>query len=155
MILDKIGQEKLINSIQSFIERSQENKERMNGMLDLKLGKVDIENDTIEFLFEAKEWCKNPYGGVHGGVICSIFDTAMGTGALAIVNKFVTTTDLNVNYLRPMSGERYRLEVEYTLVGKKLIRTQGKAYDAETGKLCATAMAGFMIIEGQTAGLRD
>ncbi len=149
------SEEQFISDLKEFMAKSQGDGQKLNGMLDLKLGQVDLQNDTIEFLFQAKEWCKNPYGTVHGGIICSILDTAMGTGAVAIAKGFVTTTDLDVNFLRPMHGENYRIEAEYTLVGKRLIRTGGKVYDTQTGKLCATAMAGFMVIEGQGSGLRD
>ena len=87
---------------------------------------------------------KNPYDGVHGGIISSVFDTCIGFGAVGLSHSYVSTTDLSVSFLKPMTGEEFLVHVDYTQVGKRMIRSIAKAVDKKTGVLCATAMASFM-----------
>lgn len=128
---------------------------RLNLMLDLKLREDLMKDRTVVFSFSPKEWALNNYNGVHGGIIASVFDTGMGLSAHAACGKFVTTTDLTVDYLKPMIGKRFTLSVEYTHVGRKLISECGKITDDETGDLCAVCMASFMIIEKLPPGLQN
>ena len=54
----------------------------------------------LNSLFDVKEWCLNPYNGVHGGAICTLFDTGLGMGAVAITQKMVSTTDISVSFFK-------------------------------------------------------
>ncbi len=140
--------------IEDIIVQNQNQTERYNSRLGLKLLCCDVEQKTVDYIFETGEWCLNPYGGIHGGVICSLFDTGMGIGAVAISQKMVSTADISVSYLKPMTGKRYRFSAEYTHIGKRMIRCMGRAVDAETGQLCATAMASFVTTEAKAKGLQ-
>lgn len=150
-----MSEEEFRQNIYDKLAFNKKQPERMNARLGLELLDCSFADKWIELGFDVKEWAKNPYGGVHGGVICTIFDTGMGTGAVALSGKFVTTTDLSVSYLKPMNADRYIVHVDYTHVGRSMIRCTAKALDAYTGALCATGMASFMLLEGKTAGLQD
>ena len=63
--------------IEDIIVQNQNQTERYNSRLGLKLLCCDVEQKTVDYIFETGEWCLNPYGGIHGGVICSLFDTGM------------------------------------------------------------------------------
>lgn len=127
---------------------------RFNHMLGLQLLDCSREERWVEMIFEVGEWCKNPSGGVHGGVICSLFDTATGMGAVALTQMNVTTTDLSVSFLKPFTEQQYVFHIDYTNVGRRMVRAMGKAYEKESGKLCATAMGSFMVIGERSTALR-
>ena len=133
------------NEINAALERNhKEWPNRLNSMLNLKLIDCSREERYAEFEFRSQDWMKNPYDGVHGGIISSVFDTCIGFGAVGLSHSYVSTTDLSVSFLKPMTGEAFLVRVDYTQVGKRMIRSIAKAVDKKTGVLCATAMASFM-----------
>lgn len=150
-----LSEEEFRQNVCDKLEFNKTQPERMNARIDFKLLGCSFADKWLELGFDVKEWAKNPYGGVHGGVICTLFDTGMGTGAVAISQKFITTTDLSVSYLRPMVADSYIIHVDYNHLGRSLIRCTAKAIDAHTGHVCATGMASFMTLEGRPAALQD
>jgi len=136
--------------MEAIIESSALQPARLNYKLGLELFDCSRQERFVEMTFKAKEWCKNPSGGIHGGVISSLFDTVTGMGAVGLTGMNVTTTDLTVSFLKPFNGEEFLFHVDYTNVGRRMVRGTGRAYDKATGKLCATSMGSFMII-----GTRD
>lgn len=137
----------LYSKVVETIDLACQHPDRHNALLKLKLDSCDSDKLTMRFVFEVDgPWCLNPYDCVHGGVISSLFDTSMGIGAVALTDGYVTTTDLSINYIKPFSGKKYYFDIEYTHIGNKMIRILGRAQDAETGVLCATAMGGYMRI---------
>ena len=140
--------------MEEVIDRSSLQPERLNAKLDLKMKDCSKDDKFAEFIFEVKEWCRNPYGGVHGGIISAVFDTTMGMGAVGMTKQFVTTTDISVSFLRAMNADRYIFRIDYTQVGKRLVRCIGKAIDAETGEIAATAMASFMTMDSKPKGIQ-
>lgn len=142
-------------SIQEVLDMRDNQPERFNARLNLQLIDCSREQGYIDFGFKVEEWCLNPYGGIHGGAICSLLDTGMGTGAVAISQKFVSTADMSVSFLKAMTGENYIIRAEYTHIGRRMIRVTGKAIDAATGEICATSMGSFVITESRARGLQD
>lgn len=133
---------------------AQSQPQRLNALLDLQLVDCSRQEMWSEHEFEAGEWCRNPYGGVHGGIIASIIDTGMGMTCAAFSNKYVSTTDLSVSYLKPMMGTKYIVRVELTQAGSRMIRCLAKVSDAETGMLCATGMGSFILGGDREKGAR-
>ncbi len=136
-----------INNIQKIIDNVIRQPERMNAHLDLKIKDASMEEKFAEYIFDVKDWALNPYDGVHGGATCAAFDSAMGITAVALTGRFVSTTDLTVSYLKPMTGKQFLFQIEFTQVGRTMARFTGKAIDTETGVLCATAMSSFVLLE--------
>ena len=128
--------------------------QRLNALLNLKMLDGSRAEMWAEYEFEAKEWCRNPYGGVHGGIIASIIDTGMGMTCAAYSNKYVSTTDLSVSYLKPMMNNHYKIRVELTQTGSRMIRCIAKVFDAESGMLCATGMGSFILGGDREKGAR-
>ena len=128
--------------------------ERFNHRLGLRLLDCSRKEAFVEMAFTAGQWCRNPGGGVHGGVIASLFDTTTGMGAVGLTGMNVTTTDLSVSFLKPFNNEEYIFHIDYTNVGRRMVRGMGKAFDKETGKLCATAMGSFMVIGSRDKDLQ-
>ena len=141
-------------SFEAVMAFSLKQPERMNARLTLQLLDCSREEKWSELEFHAGEWCRNPYGGVHGGMIASIIDTSMGFTSAAYSNKYVSTTDLSVSYLKPMMGERYHIFVEITQAGSRMVRCMAKVKDAETGAICATGMGSFILGNDRSKGAR-
>lgn len=68
--------------------------------LDFSIG--EIEEGKVSFVFEPKEFHYNPNGSVHGGVITSVLDSAMGCTLHSRLTRGMvyTTLELKVNFLK-------------------------------------------------------
>ena len=154
MEMTAVKDKELAKEIEEILEDNRQQSERLNCRLNLQLVDCSREEGFVEFAFDVKEWCLNPYNGVHGGAICTLFDTGLGMRAVAITQKMVSTTDISVSFLKPMNGKRYIIRAEYTQIGRRMARSVGKAIDAETGVVCATSMASFVLTESRAKGLK-
>lgn len=137
------------DEIRRIIDMQKRQPNRFNSLLDLKLEGVSAEPAGATFRFDVREWCLNPFGAVHGGVVASILDTSMGMGVTALVNSKVNTSDMSVSYLSNMNCDKFYICCEYTKVGRKMVRCMAKVKDGETDKIYATAMASFVILDGE------
>ncbi len=68
--------------------------------LDFSIG--EIEEGKVSFVLEPKEFHYNPNGSVHGGVITSVLDSAMGCTLHSKLPQGMvyTTLELKVNFLK-------------------------------------------------------
>lgn len=135
-------------NINRILERDNSEKYPFDHNLGLKL--VDCEFGKFPkafFSYKGKDHHRNPYGGIHGGIVSSLADTATGTCTIALTNKYTTTVDLSVNYLRPLFGDEFVIEVEFTHIGKRIVSSYVKMIDSDREELCATAILNFMLLE--------
>lgn len=129
--------------------------ERMNARLGLEVLDCSAgDAPSVRFLYCSREEFTNPYGGVHGGIVCTLADTCAGFGLVALTDQLVTTTDISVSFLRALTGKRYEITVDYTHMGQRLCSGNIRIADADTGELCATAMATYMILGDRPPGMR-
>lgn len=79
------------------------------GRLGVVVERVD--DGSAQLGFEATDEHLNPAGTVHGGVLATLVDTAMGTAVRSTTGdgEVPATSQLTVTYLRP--GKPGRLEV--------------------------------------------
>ena len=90
----------------------------------------------------------NSTGVLHGGIIASIADEAAWHAMLHAYprDQLATTTELKVNYLRPMSGNKV-LARAYTLrSGKTLHVSRVDIFDAHK-RLAAVALVTYMLLQ--------
>src|SRR6185295_16109570 len=74
----------------------------------LGLELCEIKSGEVSVCLDVRDELKQNQGVVHGGAVASLIDTA---SAFAVLTKLapeerVTTTDLTVHYLRPITGGR-------------------------------------------------
>jgi len=89
----------------------------------------------------------NSNGVMHGGVIAAIADEA-AWHALIHEHKSqreMTTTELKVNYLRPMAGKKVVARAYVLRAGKKLGVTRVDLFDSQK-KLSAVAIVTYMLL---------
>lgn len=53
-------------------------KGRLNALLEPRYEGCDVAHRTFTLSFPCAEWMCNPVGNMHGGIIASAFDIAMG-----------------------------------------------------------------------------
>ena len=115
-------------------------------MMKCSLKSCNYEEQSVTYAFPTLKWQINEKGGIHGGAIAGMFDTAFGVVAnFTAGENEATTTDMTISYLR---GVDYGMELEMTVyivkAGRSLIRQRAELKDAATGKLLATGSGSWM-----------
>lgn len=142
----------------------EEKTKRMAKLMDANMKRVHFNNElgleiesfdesgkypTGSYIYRRKDKHINNYNAIHGGIVASVFDVAMGIGCAALTNHMVTTADMSFSFLRPAMGDLFRITVEYGHVGKNLVNCTAKMYAVEEDKetLCATALGNYFVLE--------
>ena len=115
-------------------------------MMKCSLKSCNYEEQSVTYAFPTLKWQINEKGGIHGGAIAGMFDTAFGVVAnFTAGENEATTTDMTISFLR---GVEYGMELEMTVyivkAGRSLIRQRAELKDATTGKLLATGSGSWM-----------
>jgi uncharacterized protein (TIGR00369 family) len=89
---------------------------------------------------------KQNHGVVHGGAIASLIDTASAFAILAVLqeNEKVTTTDLTIHYLRPVTSGRMLGKAKIVRAGRRRFVVSVEVEN--NGALAATAITGYVKI---------
>ena len=136
--------------IQMVEEKSQHYLNLNDGGFDenmkCRLVGCNYEEQTVTYGFETQKWQINEKGGIHGGAIAGMFDTAFGVVAnFTAGENEATTTDMNLVFLRGVEyGMKLEMKVYIVKAGRSLIRQRAELYDAETGKLLASGSGSWM-----------
>jgi uncharacterized protein (TIGR00369 family) len=103
---------------------------------------VDPEAGTIEVGFTATEQFLNFIGVVQGGLLAAMLDATMGTALLATLGpgQFAPTTDLHVQFLRPVRPGRLTGHGRVIHRAKDIAFLAGELLD-DSGRIVAAATA--------------
>jgi len=112
--------------------------------LGLELGEVKSGEAAIHL--QVRKQLKQNQGVVHGGVIASLIDTA---AAFAVASKLepgerVTTTDLTIHYLRPVTAGRLTATARIVRAGRRLFVLSVEV--CQDQHLIATAVTSYIRI---------
>jgi uncharacterized protein (TIGR00369 family) len=112
----------------------------------------EVSEGHVVFAAEPAEYHYNPIGTVHGGVAATLLDSALGCAvhsSLPAGTRY-TTLQLNVNYLRPITGKTETLYCEGNVihVGGRVATAEGRLTDTE-GKLYAHGTTTCIILKAQ------
>jgi acyl-CoA thioesterase len=89
---------------------------------------------------------RNGHGVLHGGVIATLADVAVGVALKPrIAPKTATTIDLKVNYLKPVTEGKLWARCYLVRVGKTLITGRVDLTD-DQGKMVAIAIVSYMVL---------
>ncbi|HME64642.1 MAG TPA: PaaI family thioesterase, partial [Streptosporangiaceae bacterium] len=71
----------------------------------LGMGIVDVQPGRVTFSLEVGEHLYNPIGSVHGGVFCTLLDSAMGCAVHSTLGRgqAYTTLELKVNLVKALT----------------------------------------------------
>lgn len=97
----------------------------------------------------AQEFHYNPLGGVHGGVIATLLDTAAACAVHSTLGagETYTSLDLTTKFLRPVNIDSGLLTCEGNVIhrGRRVALSQAQITD-ETGRLVAHATSTCLIL---------
>jgi uncharacterized protein (TIGR00369 family) len=109
----------------------------------------EIEEGRVVFECTPAEYHYNPIGAVHGGLACTLFDSAMGCAVHTMLPAGVgyTTVELKVSFLRPITLKTGRLLCEGTIihVSSRIATAEARLLDT-SGKLYGHATTTCMIL---------
>jgi acyl-CoA thioesterase len=85
------------------------------------------------------------HGVLHGGAIASLIDTAIAFAIIPLLDpeEKVTTVDLTISYLRPITKGRVTALARVVRAGRRLFVVSAEVKDAD-GKLAATALSTYI-----------
>ena len=89
----------------------------------------------------------NPNGVVHGAVLFTMVDTAMGAATMSVLDEgsACASIEVHLRFLRPVAAGTLHAEVAVLRAGRKVVQLTGRVTDA-AGELVAAASGSFAVI---------
>jgi uncharacterized protein (TIGR00369 family) len=110
---------------------------------------IEVDEGRAVFGLQPKEFHYNPIGSVHGGIYCTLLDSAMACAVHSTLpaGTAYTTLELKVNLVRAITQDSGYLRAEGKLVhgGKSTAIAEGRLVD-EQGRLYAHATTTCLIL---------
>jgi acyl-CoA thioesterase len=96
---------------------------------------------------EVTESVLNPNGVVHGGVLFTMVDTAMGRATMSALEngQLCASIELQMRFLRPVDTGSLRADATVIQRGRKIVHLESEVRDA-AGVLIATGAGTFAVI---------
>ena len=112
-------------------------------LLGIELG--DISSGTATLGLTVRKELMQNHGVVHGGAIASLIDTATAFAILSLLapKERVTTVDLTISYLRPITVGRISAIAKVVRSGRRLFVVSAEVFDKDR-KLTATALSTYI-----------
>jgi uncharacterized protein (TIGR00369 family) len=114
----------------------------------MRMDAVEAEHGRVTFTCTPDASMYNPLGIVHGGVMCTLLDTAAACALHTALPKGVsyTSVEIKVNYLKAVTLDSATLTAVGTVVkaGSRIGFAEANVTDV-TGKLVATATSTLLI----------
>lgn len=94
----------------------------------------------------------NPNGVVHGGVLFTMVDTAMGKATLSVLDtgQRCASVEVQLRFLRPVAGGQLEAAARVIKPGRKIIHLEARIRDGE-GTLVATGTGTFVVVAAPPA----
>ena len=116
---------------------------------------VEVAPGLAVFECTPDESAYNPIGVVHGGLVCTLADSAAGCAVQSSLEAGVayTSIDINVTYLRPVTkgSGLIRATGRLTKPGRKVAYATVEVMDP-AGKLLAQATSSCLIMDNRALG---
>jgi uncharacterized protein (TIGR00369 family) len=116
---------------------------------------VAAEEGRAVFAVTPAEYHYNPIGVAHGGLACTLLDSAMGCAVHSTLpaGTAYTTVELKVNLVRPLTVATGRVQCEGMVIhkGSRIATAEGRIVDSK-GKLYAHATTTCMIVSPSPEG---
>ncbi|WP_059021481.1 PaaI family thioesterase [Mycobacterium sp. M26] len=109
---------------------------------------IDVESGAVTFRCIPDASHYNPVGTVHGGLVCTLLDSALGcaTHTTLPAGMGYTSIEIKVNYLRPVAAGTGALTCNgrVTKPGRRVAFAEGEVLDSE-GRVVATASGSLLV----------
>ena len=114
----------------------------------MRMTLVSADTGTATFVCEPDESHYNPIGTGHGGLMCTLVDSALGCAVQSTLAQGLgyTSIEIKVNYLRPVYAHSGQLTCTATVTkpGNRVAFADGVITDA-SGKTVATATGSLLV----------
>ena len=111
---------------------------------------VDVAKGEVTFAMTPAEKHYNPIGGVHGGVVATLLDTAMGCALHTLLPRgaWYTTLDINVRYHRGITLGTGPVRAVGTVVhnGRRTATAEARVVEPTSGRLLATSTSTLLVV---------
>jgi uncharacterized protein (TIGR00369 family) len=109
----------------------------------------EVQRGLVVFGCQPDESVFNPIGLVHGGLVCTLADSAIGCAVHTTLEAGVgyTSIDITVNYLRPVTLDSGGLVATGRVIkpGRRVALATAEVHDG-AGRLVATASSNCLIV---------
>lgn len=110
-------------------------------LLDIDISMLD--RGMAEVTATIQEKHLNPAGNAHGGMLFSLFDTAMGMAVRTMGRYSITLLDMDMNFIAPARlGDTIKVVGRVVHLGRSTVVSEGEAYNQD-GKLIAICRETF------------
>ena len=91
----------------------------------------------------------NPNGVVHGGVVFTLVDTAMGRATMSVLDegRICASIEVAVRYLRPINGGRLVATASVLWAGRRIVHLEGRVTVDGDDRPVAVVQASFAVLE--------
>jgi len=91
----------------------------------------------------------NPNGVVHGGVVFTLVDTAMGRATMSVLDegRICASIEVAVRYLRPITGGRLVATASVLRAGRRIVHLEGRVTVDGDDRPVAVVQASFAGLE--------
>jgi uncharacterized protein (TIGR00369 family) len=105
----------------------------------------EINSGTATLGIDIRKEVTQNHGVVHGGAIASLIDTATAFAIISLLTpkEKVTTVDLTISYLRPVTEGRIRATAKVLRAGRRLFVVSADVFDKQ-GTLVSTALSTYI-----------
>lgn len=124
-------------------------KGTINSQMDYRFVSCDASVPSLTLAFPIMKWQLNPMNQMHGGMICTALDVAMGCMAYTgSEGKRTPTIDMSVSFVRGATlHDTLLVEAKLTMCGRRIAKVSCVATSQNTGKIIATAMGSYIVNE--------
>jgi uncharacterized protein (TIGR00369 family) len=104
-------------------------------------------SDGVTIACPMSERLRNGAGVMHGGVMATLADVAMGVGLASHFGgrRTVTTTEMKINYLRPIQEGKLTARSHLLRIGKRLCVGRVDMFNARR-QLAAVAIVTYILL---------
>ena len=113
----------------------------------------EAEEGRVVFSMIAGREHENPMGTMHGGMLATLVDTAMGCAVSSTLkaDEAFTTLELHMNFVRAVTKDTGRISAVGNVVhrGGRVATVEARVHD-DDGNLCAHATSTCLILRSRT-----
>lgn|GEM_PF-259797 len=149
--LPKEAQQLTAQAIQAARSAHETHHGFLGGLVNMR--KLESEDGRAVLMMDVTPNALNGYGYVHGGMLFTLADYAMGYASSMLVapGENVVTLEAKANYISNLKEGRAVAKVETLHKGSHLITLETRIYNAETDELLMIVTGTFYIIATEHA----
>lgn len=108
---------------------------------------IEIETGIATLGMKVRRDLTQNHGVIHGGAVASLIDSATAFAIISMLpaEEKVTTIDLTINFLRPVTKGTLKATAKVVRAGRRVMFVSAEAFD-EAGNLTATALSTYIKI---------